>query len=280
MVRVGRFTFFTRNVSPLADTAISRPTACSLPRHNIIFAKILNGTHMPKLRATTKNAFFTHFELNGMPGMFRMQKQLWDQQGISIMVQGPSWDGAGINGFGKRHLLATEGGNNAGNPLAKAQGRLAKRQAGAGASSRSAKLTTMIDTYTGGTPADMRDPAVRAAYAAKKTAARTGMERGYASNAYGPNTPICTFVVLDGMSRQDVETAFADAIKAQAIPPGGDAHVTITFPDARVIDAHIDSTVNYYYSIEVQVKHHDSIYHVYHCCGARDPAPPGLATVF
>ncbi len=227
---------------------------------------------MPKIRATTKNAFFTHFEMDGMPGQYRMQKQVWDNRGISIMVQGPSWDGDGINGFGKRHLLATEGGNKAGKPLEKAQGRLAKRQGGAGASARSATLTKMVDAYVGPAPANMRDASVREAYGDKKKDARAGMQKGYASGAYGPNTPICTFVVLDGMSRDDVEKTFADAILAAAIPSGGDAHVTITFPEARVIDANLDQTVNYYYGIEVQVKHHSNIYHVYHCCGARAPA--------
>src|ERR1700722_3238402 len=214
---------------------------------------------MPKLKITNKNGYFTYFELDGVVGKFRMMKQIWNADGISIMVQGPSWDNAGINGFGKRHLLSTVGGDNAGNPLTKAASILNKRQGGVGGGGRANKQNEMVNKWAP-KPANMRDSEARKEYTAKWNGAKKEFEKGYSVAAYGPETTICTFVLLDDMTPEEVASCFAKPIKEAKMADGNDMHVKVTFASDIVINVANDSDVKRFYSINVSVKRVGGIY--------------------
>jgi hypothetical protein len=226
---------------------------------------------MTKIRLTVKNQFFTYFEMNGMPGKYRILKQVWNAQGIEMMIQGPSWDGAGINGFGKRHLLSTEGGKQAGRPEDKATGVLRKRQGPQAADRRAVRMRQMADALAGPPPANMKDKSTRDAYLAKKTTVKDKVEKGYAPSVYGPNTPICTFVILDGLHLDEVANCFATPIVAANMADGDSKDIVVRFDDPRVIDVKLNGDIEHYYAISVTVKRAGRYHHIHHCNGALSP---------
>jgi hypothetical protein len=226
---------------------------------------------MKKLRITNKNDFFTYFEMDGVDGKFRMSKQIWNAENIAMMIQGPSWDGNGINGFGKRHLLSTQGGTHEGNPEAKARSILTKRQGGLGGASRTNKQKDMISAFSP-KPANMKEESVRNTYNKRLENTKAGFEKGYPLSAYGPQTTICTFVLLDSLSPEEAAGYFARPIVLAGMVDGAAAHIKVTFPDPIVINAENNSATTHFYSINVSVKRVGAIYHIYHCNGAEDPA--------
>ncbi|MCC7428086.1 MAG: hypothetical protein IT557_14405 [Alphaproteobacteria bacterium] len=227
---------------------------------------------MPKVEAAVKSQFFSYFTIDGQQTKHRIHRQVWNDGNTVIVIQGPSWDGNGINGFGKRHLLSTENGHFAGDAEGKAKKIVTKRMGGTGTGARSNKMRAMVSAFAP-RPDNMRDESVRTKYAEKVKRVETQLGKGYATNAYGPNTSVCTFVMLDGLTLAEAAKYFGDALRAANIAEGEDKHVDIVFDTPRVMQVEHNSATTYFYAISVSVKRHNGRHHVYHCNGPRMPAP-------
>jgi hypothetical protein len=226
-----------------------------------------------------KNQFFSYFSVvdhNGttQPAAYREREQVWNAKGIAIKVQGNDWQG-GYNGFGKRHLLTTEGGkhaNQGGGFKAKMGKVLTKRQGNPG-QKRGGNLNKMASSQT--TPKDSKGGLA----AAEKFKSELGVNKNltaahYEVNPYGdklgqdkPNT----MILLDGLTKNEVAEAFADAIlNAGPFAEKQAKHVTVTFADARVYVLEKGKVEpDSFNRVEVGVCFDGAIYHVYHCYGAH-----------
>jgi hypothetical protein len=225
---------------------------------------------MPKVQLAVKNQYFQHFSVAGIPGEFRMNKQIWNARGLAMQIQGTNWDG-GVNGFGKRHLITTEGSTHYSSAEDKARGVAFKRR-GNSSQGRSVKLGTMVSSLAPRTNINMQDAAARNAQTQLEAATRQQLQRGYETAAYGPQTNTSSFILLDGLDKQEVEAIFADSILAAgAWSPGDAKHVTILFDDARVIQIADDYEVTRFYGADVTVKLHNQVYYIYHLNKAVEP---------
>ena len=239
--------------------AMSRiATLKALPSNN----KNLEDITMRVIPAV-KNQYFNYFKIEGQTATYRIFKQVWNAKGISMQIQGPSWDGNGINGFGRRHLLTTEGSE-----IEKAyiKGRriLDKRQGGQGSDQRAATLSGMVNSALKIDQARMKSPDYRNKISRRKDRIKSGLERGYAVGAYGPNTDICTFVLLDAMTVDEVSQIFAEHILMYDWTNSDHHDVDIAFPDVKVVDYRIDGSSSFHLGINVSVRKHQGVYHLYH----------------
>ena len=155
-----------------------------------------------------KNDYFTQLQVNGAETKFRAMEQIWNARGIAMRVQGGG-DGGDLNGFGKRHLLASHDGASG---IQKAASVLSKRVGGKGATGREKKARNIVNTAV--PPADFRRDGKfdKEGFNNAQRSARAALDSKYNRALYGPSTDICTFVLLDGFDANTIKDIFAGAI--------------------------------------------------------------------
>ncbi|MEJ1976432.1 MAG: hypothetical protein WDN49_10330 [Acetobacteraceae bacterium] len=230
----------------------------------------------PTISIATKNDYFNYVKIDGATAAFRQLEQVWNARGISMKVQGTSWDGNGVNGFGKRHLLSTTGSTK--DVAQKANSILMKRGIkGLGSTGRAKKQKQILNTMVPVTDFQTKEGSKvksfdKAGFSNAQKSAKTRLDSVYSTGLYGPSTEICTFVKLDGYSPTEIKEAFAqDIIDAGPWTDGNEKTVILTFADPIVIDVDNKSSTNYYRGMSVSVKFYGGIYHIFHCNGGVNP---------
>lgn len=227
--------------------------------------------------SVAKNQFFTHFSVVDREGTtlgakYREREQVWNAKGIAIKVQGNDWNG-GYNGFGKRHLLTTEGGKHGGEVNGfklKMASVLAKRMGNPG-QARGKKLTNMATAQAPlkvGTGKEAAENHKLAVLGMRNTTATHYEVNPYGDKLGGGGQN--TMILLDGLTLKEVAETFADAINAEGPFTAKEVkHVTIRFADARVyVLSRAMIEPDAFPAVEVGVCFDGAIYHVYHCYGA------------
>jgi hypothetical protein len=244
----------------------------------------MEGRAMSQIVSVVKNQFFTYFSVgtgNGaVQAKYREREQVWNYDGLAIKVQGTSWDGS-YNGFGKKHLLTTEGGTPGRDPLDKLASVLAKRADNSGNQNRQGKLKGLVEAAYGPLPRPV-DPETLPGKPSKKAQAEsiktqrqadtTTMGSHFESNTYAPATNIVTMILLDGLTKNDAPQAFAEGIRAAGFSGGNgqeEKNVIVSFRQPRVIEMETNGNMGYYWRVAVKVVRKDGVYHVYHCDGGR-----------
>lgn len=226
-----------------------------------------------------KNNFFTYFQINGHDGTpgkaHRVFKQVWNIDGVQLSLQGPM--GGETNVFAKKHILCTDSGG-LDDQIAKAGRVLQKRMhPEISKPKRTGEFNTMVNAFVPRSAYSM-DGEGGKRYAAKKHKIKEQLEKGYDKSGYGGTKPpgLCTFLIVDGMTRDDVGRHFIAALKtAHPLPwpdnKGREIEVSVRVDGPRVITYHENGNYDQYWGFSADAKFVGGVYHVYHLNTAIDP---------
>jgi hypothetical protein len=226
-----------------------------------------------------KNAYFTHFAVQQDDGtvvskVHRSSEQIWNAQGIAMQVQGTMpngsahWGKGTFNCFAKKHLLATGGGkSDANTKMANIVGRRDVSGAATAHKNRGLELEALKKAMITGVADKEKGQKL-------KQAARD-LRQHYEQFAYGATrTPICTFVLLDGMTANDIKDIFATPlVNAETSGWNEDEKKSfvITFPTNCVATYDMTNTRTDKNTISVDVVKNSgggaTMYYIYHCNG-------------
>jgi hypothetical protein len=216
-----------------------------------------------------KNEYFTHLQVNGTETRFRAMEQIWNAQGIAMRVQGGGGDGGDLNGFGKRHLLASHDGTSG---MQKAASVLSKRMGGKGATGREKKARGIVHAAVPRADFLADRKFDKDKFNKAQSSARTALDAKYDRALYGPSTDICTFVLLDGFDANHIKEIFANAILDAGpwnIP--NEKAVEFRFETAVVFELNSNGTRRNFMGFSAQVKYTGRYYDIYHMNSGIDP---------
>ncbi|WP_291295280.1 hypothetical protein [Elioraea sp.] len=226
------------------------------------------------IAVAVKNSFFTYFSVDGETAKHREAIQDWNAEGISMRIQGPLPPAADpdaknpYNGFGKRHLIVTEGGKHDGSATDKAKA-LANKRAENPAQKRQQAMTKWINAAIKPSDFDMKTETGRNAFKAAKEVKQSEIAPFYKTDPYGPKTVTTTVLILDGLTRADVASAFAKAINAKGPWASGNTkQVPFNLGAGTCFEVAKNGTTTPKNGMNVLVHFDGVLHHIYHFNGA------------
>ena len=223
------------------------------------------------IRLAQKNEFFSYFSVGGHPARYRADRQVWNSEGLTINVQGTIPGGNVANGpglhnsFGKRHLLATEGGKDAGNFAAKAAKLRSKRVNSAGNEPRVDKSGAIVNANVQ-RPDYAKSAVGQQQFLAARAAAWGTLNENYRSDVY-TTTNINSFFLLDGLTIDYVAFAFATQLNALApwVPSVKRLHVHLELGAGTCFESTAAAAATARTGLDVDVWYDGATHFIYHC---------------